>query len=174
MLKTFSRLLILCFSIGLSVAKAQQTMPNEMPYKQLIGHPFPDFSFQTMDGKKINLKALNCKVTVLNFWFIACHPCIAEMPMLNSLVEQYKNNPDVVFLSFAIDTRDEIKKFLASTRFSYQVIPGAYDFDKQLEISAFPTQLVLDRNGIVVNSAIGGYPEHTRSLLTESIEKALK
>src|SRR5688572_27232831 len=54
-----------------------------------IGLKFPDFSLTSIDGKQFQLSELKGKVIMLNFWFIACAPCVAEMPLLNQLVEEY-------------------------------------------------------------------------------------
>ena len=45
-----------------------------------------DFDFNTAKGK----------VVVINFWATWCPPCIAEMPSLDLLYQNYKNNDDVV------------------------------------------------------------------------------
>ncbi len=83
----------------------------------------PDFEYVTMKGEKVSSKSLAGKVIVLNFWFIACKPCVAEMPMLNDMVQQYKDKPEVVFLALSFDKCDQVKQFLEKTKFNYQAIP---------------------------------------------------
>ena len=96
--------------------------------------PAPDFKVTTLDGKPYDLAALRGKVAVLNFWYIGCAPCNKEMPQLNQLVEEYKENKDVIFLAIAPDGVEDLKKFLKVKEFKYQIIPngqsvveGAYD-----------------------------------------------
>src|SRR5262249_20333011 len=50
----------------------------------------PAFNVTSLDGQKLDLSALKGKVVVLNFWFIDCPPCQAEMPSLNTLVSEFK------------------------------------------------------------------------------------
>src|SRR5205085_173417 len=52
--------------------------------------PAPDFSLVALDGKTISLASLRGKVVVLNFWFPACAPCRAELPLMQKLYEQYR------------------------------------------------------------------------------------
>jgi len=56
-----------------------------------------------------------------NFWFIACKPCIAEIPELNEIHDKYKNNKDVVFASITFDKKDKVEKFLKNTPIKYAV-----------------------------------------------------
>ena len=65
----------------------------------------PFLSLQTMTGEKIETKDIKDKVIVINLWFIACRPCIAELPALNKLVKEYKDK-NVVFLGLSTDTKE--------------------------------------------------------------------
>lgn len=124
----------------------------------------PNFAAMAMDGTKIDTAALRGKVVVLNLWFINCMNCIEEIKALNALVDEYKDNKDVVFLGLASSPRSDIEKFLIKNPFKYQIIPDAQmiilskfgDIDKNGEMSvAFPMHYVLDREGNVVTKAQG-------------------
>ena len=45
---------------------------------------------------------------MVNFWYINCGPCIIEMPVLNQLVEDYKES-DINFLSFSFDKKEDLE-----------------------------------------------------------------
>src|SRR5262249_39556362 len=70
--------------------------------------PYP-FDVVSLDGKHWSLAELKGKTVALNFWFVGCLPCREEIPVLNQLVEQYK---DVEFLGFALDDSDQLRDFL--------------------------------------------------------------
>ncbi len=124
----------------------------------------PEFVTVTMDGTKVDTRALRGKVVVLNLWFINCPNCLAEIKLLNQLVTEYKDNADVVFLAPAASPKNELVKFLAKNPFSYTVLPdssiiilsqfGTPDNDGNLSV-AFPMHYVLDRDGNVVVKAQG-------------------
>lgn len=119
----------------------------------------PEFVTAAMDGSKVDTRALRGKVVVLNLWFINCPNCLAEIKMLNQLVEEYKGNPELVFLAPAASPKNELVKFLAKNPFKYQVLPdssiiilsqfGTSDKEGNLNIP-FPMHYVLDREGKVV------------------------
>lgn len=124
----------------------------------------PEFVTSSMDGSKIDSRALRGKVVVLNLWFINCPNCLAEIKMLNQLVDEYKSNPDVIFLAPAASPKNELVKFLAKNPFKYQVLPdssviiisqfGSPDKDGNLSVP-FPMHYVLDRDGKIVAKAQG-------------------
>ena len=146
--------------------------PNSLASK-LLGSKLPDCEFQTLDGKKITSKTLEGKVVVMNFWVIAGRQCVTEIPGLNELVQEYKNNPDVVFLSFALDNQEQLKKFLDNTKFEYSVIPETTIYNNILGIYAYPTQVVVNKNGVIKNVTVGGSAPETKKVLAESIKSAL-
>src|SRR5258708_8850388 len=96
--------------------------------KESIGKPAAVFTAKTLDGKSVSLTDLKGKIVVLNFWFIACAPCVAEMPDLNNLVEKYRSRDDIVFLAPASDDAKHLSDFFQKHSFKYQIIPSAHDF----------------------------------------------
>lgn len=81
-------------------------------------------------------------------WFIACKPCLEEFPELNELVETYKNNDDIVFISLALDKQEELEKFLLKKPFKYKVIANQKVFiQDELKTNKFPTHIIVDTDG---------------------------
>lgn len=119
----------------------------------------PSFAAVTMDGSRVDTAALKGKIVVLNLWFINCPNCREEIGMLNNVVEQYKDNQDVVFIALAASKKADLEKFLLKNPFKYQVVPNAQMIiiskfgtpDKSGEINVgFPMHYVLDRQGNVI------------------------
>lgn len=116
----------------------------------------PSFAAITMDGSKLDTAMLKGKVVVLNLWFINCPNCREEIKQLNQIVDQYKDNKDVVFIALAASKKADLEKFLIKNPFKYQVVPSAEMIifskfgtpDKKGEIDMpFPMHYVLDRSG---------------------------
>lgn len=119
----------------------------------------PTFTGITLDGKTINSGALKGKILVLNLWFINCPNCIQEIKLLNQIVDDYKDNKDVVFVGLASNTKPELEKFLIKNPFKFQIIPNAgtftlFRFGEQKKNGEFdlgyPTHVVVDREGYKV------------------------
>ena len=87
------------------------------------GRPLPGFNFVDLNGNVYNKDNCKGKIVVLNFWFIGCTACQEEMPDLNKIVASYKNRDDVLFISIAPNSTNDLKKFLEKTPFNYAAIP---------------------------------------------------
>lgn len=130
------------------------------------------FSDRDITGTKWDLKKLQGKVVVLNFWFVNCSPCRMEIPELNKLVANYKDNNDVIFLAVALDSRSDIKEFLSNTPYDYHIISDGRPITSQYGITSYPTNVVLDRQGKVSFHTTGFSPK-TVSVVKSSIDEAL-
>ena len=121
-------------------------------YMGMEGKPIPEFNFKDINGDIYNNASFDGKIVVIKCWFISCVACIKEFPELNKLVEQNKRyNDDIVFISFAIDSKEGLKSFLSERRFDYLVIPDAEDFiSDSLHVDTYPTHILLDKKGKVV------------------------
>ncbi len=125
--------------------------------QDLVGCKAPEFDVITIGGQRLRLSALRGKVVVLNFWFIGCAPCIAELPALNRLVEDYKGK-DVVFVAFGRDSDLDIREFLEKKEFKYDVVSSDYDFARTYCIlNGWPTSMVLDKQGVLRKVFTGGF-----------------
>jgi len=136
----------------LALSASGQTKPADSQTK-------PVFAALTMDGTKIDTAALRGKVIAINLWFINCPNCVAEIKLLNKVVDEYKDNEDVVFLSLAASRKADLEKFLKKNPFKYQVVPDAHNIifgkfgtpgKKGVVDMPFPMHYVLDREGSVV------------------------
>jgi thiol-disulfide isomerase/thioredoxin len=133
----------------------------------------PDFNFTDIKGKSYSNNQLKGKIIVLNFWFIACGPCIKEMPTLNKLVDKYKSDENIIFLGLALDSNEEIKEFLKKREFKYSLIGNTENFTRGIMgISSWPTSMLIDKNGIVRFSRAGNNEEGLK-LLEQRIAELL-
>ncbi|MCT4637413.1 MAG: TlpA family protein disulfide reductase [Bacteroidales bacterium] len=118
----------------------------------------PQFSTKDMNGNEVSTDVMKGKVTILNFWFTKCKPCIAEIPDLNRLYDKYKDNEDVVFASITFSTDKQVTKFMESNEIKYPVVTGAKDICKKFNVMGYPTTVIIDKEGNIVDQVIGGMP----------------
>jgi thiol-disulfide isomerase/thioredoxin len=152
------------------------TTASSSPFS--IGKRLPEFKMADINGKKWSSKELKDKIVVMNFWFVECPPCIAEMPSLNKLVEKYRNNDKVVFLSVANTDKEKIKSFLVKKEFKYAHIAReqSKNYLSDWGINAYPQNVVVNR-GMIGFSFSGGTntnDDFMFTMLSEEIEKCLK
>ena len=118
-------------------------MPRQQPLQDLSAIKFKDAK-----GKEMSLADLQGKVVFLNFWATWCPPCLAEMPSVNKLYEQFKNDSDVVFL--LVDADSDFAKaqaYMDRKNFKMPVYNVASSMPAALFAGSLPTTVVLDKKG---------------------------
>jgi cytochrome c biogenesis protein CcmG, thiol:disulfide interchange protein DsbE len=108
---------------------------------------FPLPLLTTLDNKKLSIKDLKGKPTLINFWFTTCKPCIEEMPILNGIQSQLKDS--VNFLAITFENTEKSKAFLKRHKFTFTQIINAQKFINSINMTSFPVNIFLDKNGIV-------------------------
>ena len=137
---------------------------------EAIGQIAKDFEVTDLQGNQFSLDGLRGQVVVMNFWFIACKPCVQEIPELNEIVEEYEGK--VQFLAFATDKEEKLIDFLGETPFDYHIIPKSIEIAQEYGVAAYPTHIVLDENSKITYLKTGLGPT-TISDLRAEIEKLL-
>ncbi|HVG41550.1 MAG TPA: TlpA disulfide reductase family protein [Chitinophagaceae bacterium] len=145
--------------------------PRETNYFK-TGASFSNFKERDIEGNKYNLKELRGKVVVLNYWFINCPPCQMEIPELNTLVEEFKENKDVVFIAIALDQKYALQDFLRTMPFNYNIIENGRYLAEDNRVKSFPTHVVLDKEGKIVFHTTG-LSKNTVYWVKKSLEDAL-
>ena len=127
---------------------------------------FSDFSGEDFDGNKVDDSLFSGNaVTVVNFWFTGCKPCVAELSKLNELNNTLKAmGGEVIGINTETfdgneDAIKEAAAVLESQGAAYRnlSIDSASDAGKYAsDIMAFPTTILVDRNGNIVGDPILG------------------
>ncbi|HRP32815.1 MAG TPA: TlpA disulfide reductase family protein [Agriterribacter sp.] len=121
-------------------------------YMGMEGKSMPSFNFKDINGDTYDNASFEGKIVVIKCWYIGCVACIKEFPELNKLVEENKPYRDhILFISFALDSKERLKEFLSNRRLDYLVIPDAEGFiSDSLHVDSYPTHILLDKKGKVV------------------------
>lgn len=148
----------------------EQLASIEMKNYKMEGQQIPDFNFTDLNGNGYNTTSTKGKILVLKCWFIHCTACVLEFSECNKLVDDYKDKNNVLFISLATDTTNDLKKFLNTKVFKYAVIPQMdnYITDK-LNINMYPTHLLIDRSGKIIK--VTNSVEELEPFLKKEIEK---
>ena len=128
--------------------------------------PFRNFSGQDFDGNSVDESLFSGNaVTVVNFWFTGCKPCVAELSKLNELNDAIKSmGGEVVGINTETFDGNEaaIKEAAAvlesqGAKYRNLSIDSASDAGKYAsDIMAFPTTILVDRNGNIVGDPMLG------------------
>lgn len=137
---------------------------------------FPAFTGKDLDGNDVDNSIFSQNaVTVVNFWFSGCKPCVDEMDDLDALNQRIKEQGGEVIgvntetLDGNADNIATAKKILESAGASFRNI--YFDPDSEagkfaLGIMAFPTTCVVDRQGNIVGEPIMGGIDQEANMAT--------
>lgn len=119
------------------------------------GKTIPSLKFTTINGIKYSDSNLRGKILVINFWFKGCAPCVAEMPALNKLHNEFKRR-GVVFIGFANDAEKELKPgYLDSGKFLFDIVASSQSIAKKFGFDGYPTSFIVDQEGKIVKAWTG-------------------
>ena len=128
---------------------------------------FPTFEGKDLDGNTVKSDELFSAnaVTVVNFWFTTCNPCVGELSELDALNKELaeKGGALIGVNTFTLDGDEaaisEAKDVLAKKGATYQNVYFASDGEAgkfTTNIFAYPTTYVVDRSGNIVGDPIVG------------------
>ena len=170
---------LLCFLLAgllpagsvLAADSPPQTM-TPMPGKPVAR----DFALPDMDKKIRRLSEARGRLTMVNFWATWCPPCRRELPSMQRLWEQLREQGFAMYAINLGEDEEAIFPFLLSTgvELTFPILLDAKsEVIKQWPVVALPTTFVLDRDGRIVYRAVGGR-EWDDEKLVEQLRTLLK
>ena len=140
------------------------------------GNTAPDFSLETLDGKKVRLADLRGKPVLINFWATWCPPCRNEMPEIQAAYEKYTDKGLVVLaVDFTVqDKLTDVKSYIQELKLTFPIL-----LDDTGDVSAglygmigLPTSFFIDPDGTLRRIQIGAIPpEKLDEFLAEILPK---
>ena len=122
------------------------------------GAPAFNFTFNDMNDKPVSLTDFKGKVVYIDVWATWCGPCIQELPHLQKLKEEYKDNPDVVFMAVSVDAQRDHpkwKKFIADNNMTGVQLFAGDKANRELQapykITGIPRFMLVGKDGTLVD-----------------------
>ena len=112
--------------------------------------------FNDLEGNEFSLRNFENKVLFINYWATWCNPCLAEMPSMAELYNQYKENDNVVFLYLSKEDTDTIIDYIPKDDSLGQLpIYKVVTDDDLFSTRGIPTTFIVNRNGEIVIKDVG-------------------
>ena len=170
-------LAILLLSAGwiwLSAAPAWATTAGEIPAPR-AGFLAPDFSLPDAEGNLVTLSDLRGQAVLVNLWASWCTPCQAEMPAMQRVYEEYRDQGFTILAVNAAhqDSQAAARQFAAEHGLTFPIL---YDLDgsvaRSYQLSALPTSFFILPDGAINEVIIGG--PMAEALLRARVEQLLE
>jgi thiol-disulfide isomerase/thioredoxin len=131
---------------------------SEMPPQRVVPEVVPAVSLADLGGQRHSLREYRGRPTIFNFWATWCAPCRREIPLLNRLYRDYAPR-QLQIVGIAVDFRDAVTRYTATTRFDYPLLVGE---DDGLEAAqkfgmdmALPFSIFVDSRQRIVAAKLG-------------------
>ena len=111
-----------------------------------VGDAFPAFALTTTKGARVTAAALRGRLTLVNFFFADCVPCIAEIPALNAYA---RHHPEVQVLAVTFDELAVAKDFEKQRGLKWPILAEGQPLISAVGVTGFPTFALVGPDGRV-------------------------
>jgi peroxiredoxin len=125
----------------------------------LTGQPVSDFTLKDSEGKSVSFKDLHGKIVLINFWATWCGPCRMEMPSIEKLYRQHKDQ-GLVVLGINDEESGVASAYLKKYGYTFTTLldPDS-QMHNQYQVRSIPTTLVIGKDGKIVAHLVGARTE---------------
>jgi peroxiredoxin len=132
-------------AVAAPAAPARPAAPRKPAAQQLhAGAAFPAFALPSTQGKRVTAAALQGRLTLVNFFFADCLPCIAEIPALNAYARHY---PEVQVLAVTFDDLATAKGFAKKRGLQWPILAEAQPLINAVGVTSYPTFALVGPDG---------------------------
>ncbi len=133
--------------------------------------PAPSFKATTIDGQPVSLDALAGKVVLIDFWGSWCHFCVRDSGYVQSMLDSFDSKSFVLLEVDEGDSADTWSTYVKSNHMQgVQVQDANRDLQSLFHVGAFPTYIILDRDGLIhhrYTGAVGDLRGDIRQILQD-------
>jgi len=143
-------------------------------YSPLVGHAAPPVELDQLDGTPFRLADhIGRDVVLLDMWATWCGPCVAELPVLAEIAEEYKSRGVALFAVNQQEAKDTIHEFLKQHKLNVSIL---LDSDGQVGTAygarALPTLALIDKKGVIQSVHVGFSPS-LKTALRKQLDQVL-
>jgi len=161
------------------------TLTQREALKKALGdiNKAPDFTLNALNDSVYNLRELEGKVVLVNFWATWCGPCRMEIPEFNELHKSYHEQGLEILGISVSDNKKQLKNFTKSFAVDYPLLYGdARDMNAIMKnyggVYAVPSSFLIGKKGSIIwkypGAILKDYDPQTFATLVYEIERELK
>jgi peroxiredoxin len=150
----------------------QMVQMLEVQASLVPGEPFPPFRFTGLDGEPVNLTQYLGKVLLVDFWATWCPPCVAEMP---HVIEVYQEFHDKGFeiVGISLDkSKESLENYIQKNGMDWPQYFDGKGWDNELSnkygVSSIPATFLIGPEGKIIAADLRG--DDLRNAVSKAVE----
>jgi len=143
------------------------------PLAAQVGKPF-SLRFKGVDGHDVELEKLRGHVVLIDFWATWCGPCLAEMPQIKQLYDQF-HRKGLVIVGISFDAeKAKLENYIRKENIAWPQYFGGKmwgnEIGKGFGLRNLPTVALVDKRGVLrFANARNDFPARVKELLAEQL-----
>lgn len=158
--------------LGIHRLKTMVWSPNIEAVEKQVHIPAFNYALRNLDDKQVTQPIGDGRITFLSFWATWCAPCVAELPSIEALYQDYKDEVDFVLVTH--ENPEVVQGFLDKKNLNLPVYFPIAAPPEALQSKSIPTNFLIDGEGNVLIKETGAAnwnSKNVRGLLDELLEK---
>ena len=149
-------ILVIVFAGGFFIGQNLFADNNDIEEGIEPGQLAPDFTLTNLDGEEVSLSDYRDKYVLINFWTTWCPNCLAELPFLEDLQNNYPEEVKVLAVNFG-EGQGTINEFMDDMEFEdfMVLIDENQAVGREYLVRGVPTNVFIDRDGTVIARVVG-------------------
>ncbi len=153
-----------------SLATQLKEYKSEELKSQMLNEAVPEWTLVDKDGREYSSTQLKGKVLVLDFWANWCSPCKSSFGAMQKVIDQYKNDKEVLFLFVNTFENTDLEKRISTTQklmsdngYSFTVLydkhrneqSSKFDVSTKFKVKSIPAKFVIGKDGLIKFKSVG-------------------
>lgn len=114
----------------------------------IVGQPAPDFALRDLDGAVVTLSDLRGQVVWVNFWATWCRPCKEELPDIQKLQDEMRDDGLVVLAVNKEESAEDAAAYMRDAGLSLRtLLDRSGEVYEQYRLQGLPDSFFIDREG---------------------------
>ncbi|RKY37699.1 MAG: hypothetical protein DRP78_00260 [Candidatus Omnitrophota bacterium] len=138
----------------------------------MVGQICPDFTGMYLGGEDYDSIVLKDKIAIISFWTEWCPSCIKELPMLEDLFRDLKNDENVALITIAGGRKELIANIVKEKSYTFPVL---FDGNKKIanifKIDRLPQIFIVDAKGMIVSGYLGYHQDIEEKAIYDDLNK---
>lgn len=154
-------------AILVSVKRVFAFAPRSISEDERVSLSEDSYHWELVDiqGHKINVSDLSGKTLFINEWATWCPPCIAEMPSIQKLYDEFKDDENVSFLLITNEDKDVVVNFIEENDYSIPVYLAISNTPQAFFSPSIPTTFLVSPEGEIVLKEVGSKKWHGENVI---------